>query len=398
MLAEMDPGERRRLMKRALSARKADLRKGERPRQGAIRAHELPDPDDDDDPDAHEHRPRQEPVGGWALRILDEERAASVPVPTASADDGVEGLVVAVEQGACTVEHEGRTARCVLRGHLAAAQQSAIAVGDQVAVSGLDGGPAFVERVLPRRSSLSRPDPKYTHIERVIAANVDAAVIVVSVVAPPLHTRFIDRFLVTVEHGGAQPMICVNKTDLLPDEAELGAELAKLDPYRALGIPVFPCSAEDGSGVAELLAALSGSLCVFVGHSGVGKSSLLNAMAPELKIVTNEVRATDGKGRHTTAASTLYVLPDGARVIDTPGIRSLAIRLDRLELAAQFPEFAEPAARCKYRDCTHTHEPQCEVKAAVDAGAVSAERYDSFMRMCGLVSPFSHRGRPQRTG
>src|SRR5205823_739820 len=155
--------------------------------------------------------------------------------------------------------------------------------------------------------------------------------------------------------------ICVNKLDLLTPEEEM-AELEKLRPYRELGLKLLACSAGEGRGVDALLEALAGKLCVFVGHSGVGKSSLLNALNPDLGLVTNTLREADGKGRHTTTGSHLYELPHGVRVIDTPGIREFGLwKLTLDEARWYFDEFTPFAPECRFADCSHLHEPACAV-------------------------------------
>jgi ribosome biogenesis GTPase / thiamine phosphate phosphatase len=280
------------------------------------------------------------------------------------------------------VRADDATLDCLLRPELTVAQQSAIAVGDEVRYSVTEDGLRTVEEVLPRHARLSRPDPFYRHIERVVAANIDAAVIVVSVKTPPLHPKLIDRYLIAVQRGGAEPMLCVNKIDLLETEAERAAELAKLEPYRELGLQSFLCSSEDGRGIEALRAALTGRRCAFVGHSGVGKSSLTNALDPSLGLVTNTMREGDGKGRHTTTASQLYDLPGGVQVIDTPGIREFGLwKLTAEEVGWYFTEFEPFAPSCKFGDCSHTHEPTCGVKRAVHQGRLSHSRYDSYCRI-----------------
>ncbi|MCZ6597639.1 MAG: ribosome small subunit-dependent GTPase A, partial [Planctomycetota bacterium] len=157
---------------------------------------------------------------------------------------------------------------------------------------------------------------------------------------------------------------------------------APLEPLVAAGVQVVACSAESGEGVADLEERLAGRTCVFVGHSGVGKSSLLNALDPELGIKVSAVRESDGKGRHTTSASTLHRLPCGARVIDTPGVREFGLwNLSAEELAGYFPELAKHAAGCRFRDCSHDHEPDCAVRAAVASGGIPAARWRSYLRI-----------------
>jgi len=290
-------------------------------------------------------------------------------------------LVVAVAAGRCSVLCDGERVECLLRSELARGQQTDLAVGDQVRFT-QSGAEGVVEEVLPRRTTLSRPDPFYRHIERVIAANIDAAVIVVSVVAPPFDPRLLDRYLIAIQRGGAEPMVCVNKIDLLQSAEDRATEIAKLRPYRDLGVKIILCSANDGQGVEALLTALSGKLCVFVGHSGVGKSSLLNALKPELNLATNTLRVGDGKGRHTTTGSQLYELAKQIRVIDTPGVREFGLwKLTLEEARWYFAEFADLAPGCRFSDCSHLHEPACAIKRAVDRGRISSARYDSYRRI-----------------
>lgn len=253
-----------------------------------------------------------------------------------------------------------------------------LAAGDLVRVASLEG----CERVVglePRRTKLSRPDVGNENLERVIVANVDVVVIVVSVVTPPLHPRLIDRYLVAIQRGGAEPMIVVNKTDLLPDAA-LAEELKKIAPYAVLNIPILAVSNETGQGMEALRDALSGKTCAFVGHSGVGKSSLANGLFPELALKVGGLMRGHGRGAHTTTSSSLFEVGNGTRLVDTPGIRSFGIgKMSRFELQSAFPEFEGFA--CKFRDCSHLHEPNCGVRAAVESGELFRERFETYARL-----------------
>lgn len=254
-----------------------------------------------------------------------------------------------------------------------------VVVGDLVSTGVLDGERRII-LVEERRTKLSRPEVKNARREQLIAANIDVVVIVVSVVSPPLHPRLIDRYLVAIQNGGATPVICVNKLDLLEDQAELD----QLDPYRKIGIDVFDCSVKDGRGLAKMRASLAGKTVAFVGHSGVGKSSLANAFAPDLGLKTGKVSDGYGRGMHTTTTSSMHRLENGTTLIDTPGIRSFGLwDSGEDEIAAAFGEFAN--FECKFRDCRHIAEPGCGVLAAVDRGDVSRERYDTYCRMIGDV-------------
>ncbi|MDQ6706223.1 MAG: ribosome small subunit-dependent GTPase A [Acidobacteriota bacterium] len=278
------------------------------------------------------------------------------------------GQVIGLGPGVCKVLSQERIIVC--RAELE------VVVGDRVGFTPQHQ----VRRILPRSTTLSRPDPGNPNIERIIAANVEVVVIVVSVSAPALRPGLIARYLIAIEKGGASPILCVNKSDLI----QSAADLVPLEPYRALGFPLFQCSVQSGDGIAEVRDALAGKFCVLVGHSGVGKSSLLNALAPGVNAVTGKISEAHLKGRHTTTSSRLYRLENGARIIDTPGIREFGLwDLRPGELRAYFHEFDAYAGRCTYSDCSHTHEPGCAVRAAVDAGSIAEARYSTYRNLLG---------------
>lgn len=299
-------------------------------------------------------------------------------------------VVVSIGRGTCTVvqvaaegagEGEGAPRSCELSGDLARVQQTALAVGDRVVLQERPGAAPLVTEVLPRSSTLSRPDPMDPHIERVLVANVDDVVIVSSTRRPPFKAGLVDRTMVAVQHGGARPVVVVNKAELLDDRGRAALE-EELSPYRELGLPVVLTSTVTGEGIGALRALLAGRTCAFVGHSGVGKSSLLNALSGQDAATTGRVREGDGKGRHTTTQAALHALPDGTRVVDTPGVRAFGLwGLDRLALRHYFPDLE--GLGCRYGDCVHDPEPEadCAVKRAVAAGTVSAARYRTWLRL-----------------
>lgn len=303
--------------------------------------------------------------------------------PSARAADLPRALVVAVHHGRVDLDV---AASARIAGRLLLDPDFRLAVGDEVAFTTTDGPPR-IEALLPRRTWLARSDPGNLHRDLVLAANVDVAVITVAVADPPLRPGLIDRFLLALARGGVSPVVCANKIDLVADAAAVQRVLA---PYGELEMPVFLCSAAQQSGLAALRAHLAGKTCVFVGHSGVGKSSLLNALDPDGNRSVGAVREDDGTGRHTTSWSSLRQLADGTRIIDTPGIRALGLeRLDAEQVRASFADLREAAGRCRFTDCSHQHEPDCAVRAAVAEGRIRAARYASYLRILQSLEPDS---------
>ena len=279
------------------------------------------------------------------------------------------GLAVETGPGFCDVLCGAERVRCRSGGDAT--------VGDRVLFS---PDRRRIEEILPRRTLLSRSDPENPHLERVIAANIDLVVNVVSIKSPPLRPGLIDRYLIATGKSGAEPLVCVNKIDLV----ENAEELTSLSAYQKAGVVVVLCSAATGEGLQMLSQAIAGKLCVFAGHSGVGKSSLLNALDSGLNVVTGSVSEANEKGRHTTTFSALYRLPNGAMVIDTPGIREFGLwDIAPADLRRYYAEFG--AYSCSFSDCSHSHEPGCGVKTAVESGEIPEFRYEAYLRILATL-------------
>lgn len=277
----------------------------------------------------------------------------------------------------------GRVRVCEVRGRLLLerGRDTLVAVGDRVWVLPEGEKKGLIERVDARRSVLSRQHPGEAHpAEDVILANPDQALVVFAAARPEPHLRMLDRFLVIAEANELSAIICVNKVELMGE----GAARALFGLYERIGYPVLYTSAKLHAGIDALRDLLTDRVTVVTGPSGVGKSSLINAVHPALHLREGDLRDFMDKGRHTTRAAQLYRLPFGdvSYVADTPGIRELGLyEIDAANLPFYFREMTAYLHDCRYPGCTHDHEPECAVRAAVAHGAIAEARYESYLRL-----------------
>lgn len=258
-----------------------------------------------------------------------------------------------------------------------------VAVGDTVLFLPEDETvkTAIISDVAPRHNYMVRVSPHNPTQKHIIAANVDLALLVASVAEPRTSTGFIDRFLVTAEAYHIRGILVVNKIDMLKAKQRVIFE-RWLEIYSNAGYEVFPVVATDPGSLAGLAARIANKVTLFSGHSGVGKSTLINQLIPGAGIKTNVVSGWSGKGQHTTTFAEMFDLPDGGRIIDTPGVKEFGlIDFEREELSQYFPEMRRAMAGCKFNNCQHINEPGCAIKQAVADGVISEERYVSYVSM-----------------
>jgi len=291
-----------------------------------------------------------------------------------------QGVVIRDEGGVVIVDLDGEEARCVVRKgfvHRARKPAKAVVVGDRVHVEASGEGLAVVA-VDPRRSTISRSDPSRPRREQILVANIDAVLVVAAAKEPDLVPALVDRFLIAAESRGLAAGIALTKIDLAP-EAPSG-EIATL--YRDLGYEVLPVSSVTGEGLDPVREFLKDRTTALLGHSGVGKSSLANALDPSLRLRVAPVHEGTGLGTHTTTTVSLLRLPWGGYLVDTPGIREFGLwDMDPRDLRHAYREMAALAGDCRFTDCLHEHEPGCEVKKAAAAGAIAPWRYESYLRL-----------------
>ena len=277
--------------------------------------------------------------------------------------------------------HDGETVRCRIRGRLrlkGVRSTNPVVVGDEVACEADEGGDYVIADILPRRNYVIRRASNLSKESHIIAANVDQALLMASLRSPETPTEFVDRFLVTCEAYKVPVTILLSKLDL--QDAEAVAEFRAV--YEGAGYRVLEVSVREGRGVEEVRELLAGRTTLVSGNSGVGKSTLIQAIDPSLDIRTGEISESHHKGRHTTTFSTMYPLAGGGAVIDTPGIKGFGlIDIDEAELWHYFPEMMRVAPACRFYNCTHTHEPGCAVTEAVKAGEIAWPRYESYLKI-----------------
>jgi ribosome biogenesis GTPase len=279
---------------------------------------------------------------------------------------------------------EGELVQCRARGIFKKKGLSPL-VGDRVEFERTEHGEGTVNEIEPRSTELIRPP----------IANMELALLAFSVVEPILNVQLLDKFLVHIEHAGLAPVICLTKQDLLRDAPGdgLAAEVERAAAlYRDIGYEVYVTSSKWREGLEPVAARIAGGMTVIAGQSGVGKSSLLNALMPGLELETNAISLRLGRGKHTTRHVELLPLEGGGWIADTPGFSQLDFaEIEADQLAGCFREFAPLAERCKFRGCLHLHEPSCEVRLAAERGDVAASRYEHYLQFLQII-----RDRPRR--
>ncbi len=300
-----------------------------------------------------------------------------------------QGRVIRARTGFYDVQYGELVLRCTLRGTLKRKRQSEtgrrlyadpVAVGDQVVFSQIDQEEGVIEDILPRQTKFSRKYAgKHEDIEQIIVANAHQVVAVVSTQMPPLNFRTLDRFLILAEAGEMAAVICLNKMDLV-DSEQRQQLTSTFETYEKLGYEVLFTSIEDPNSIDKLKNVLKNKFSVIVGPSGVGKSSVLNAIQPNLELRIGEVGEKTQKGRHTTTLVELFKLDIDGEVADTPGIREVGLwGVDTENLELYFPEMEPFLGTCKYNDCAHVKETDCGIQSAVESGDIHPERYRSYV-------------------
>jgi len=302
-------------------------------------------------------------------------KPSCTPSESRNAEFSPNAIVISHTRKYATVLHQGEERLCLLDDGLQEGNESLLAPGDEVYVEE-KSDEWFIRWIAPRRTKISKPDSHTSNFEQVLAANVDVLVIVSAAAKPPFREGLVDRFLILAQRGGVALVLCVNKMDLCDSPPE-GARF-----FENLGIPTVYTSCVTKQGIADLLSHLKNRTAVFVGHSGVGKSSLINALGSAVLAKTGELSERD-QGRHVTTLARLYLIPEHqVRIIDTPGLRHLGVgQIRPEELSWYFPDLAEIALQCRFRDCTHRHEPDCAVLAAVKESKIHPQRYQSYLRL-----------------
>lgn len=319
------------------------------------------------------------------LKSIEKEHEAKY-----SKFDWLEGRVLSIISQGIIVDYQGEKIVCVLKGLLKKEKTQAknlVTVGDIVLFEKTTDAEGIIAQVKPRYSTLSRADNLSRRKKQLIAANIDQVLITVSVMDPILKAAIVDRYIIATQKGNMEPIILVNKIDLLTKTEAFSPEMIEqqqliynefFPAYANAGVPVIPISVLTGAGLDALKQAMQNKTSVFSGQSGVGKSSLINAVTG-LNLKVRETVEKTGKGSHTTTTAQLIPLEFGGWCIDTPGIKSFGIwDLEKDEVEAYFPEIHEGGLGCKFADCTHSHEEDCAIIQAVEEGKISPLRYESY--------------------
>ncbi len=298
----------------------------------------------------------------------------------AKKENGLRGRVLAITLDGISVQHEDKVYVCSIRGTLkqeTTRAKNLVAVGDFVLFE-----ESSIFHVEQRHSVLSRQEHLRRRQMQLIAANIDQVLITISVGTPALKPHLVDRYIIATYKGNMEPIIVVNKIDLLQDGTEESVLFDHfIETYETLGIPVIALSAETGEGIERLKEQMQDKASVFSGQSGVGKSSLINKMTG-LDLSVGEVIQRTRKGMHTTTSTHLIPLSFGGWCIDTPGIRSFGVwDLKKEDIESYFPEILECKAACKFANCTHSHEPGCALAEAVEKGEISNMRFESYLKL-----------------